>query len=732
MPESPTSAPTFTITAIPTNTPSPTITVTLTTTPTITVTLTTTPTPTIQLPALEGTSLPKRQASISKTNIEQLAYVARWGDGEFIDYSYDREMKKIIVVSGAKINCYDSDQETKIWSKESLVFKATLSNNGKLLAVVTPTGIELWNAENGDFIKSLYQAKSIICPTGCRNSYLLSNEISVEQLDFSPNDQLLGAQITGLQEDGNNNRALFWSMPLGEELPAIVGRSFNFSPDSSLVAVSVNNDTVNIIKTSDWELTLVLNSPKVHFSVEHHPLVFSPDNSLFTTAQWSSNEIFVWDMKNGQVIRKIGILSYRLIDFINSDEILIVDKSGNRFVNVYSGKQTKLPGEKSRFSFGTYTVFDRVLRFSDDKQYVAIGVIQDQSSLRNAIAHTIKEIQIWDLNQSTVVQTFMVGDVILMCRFSTDQALFSCVLGKKFIEWDVQTGQIIKEILLPVTQKSSNASLSPDGTLIQTDNDVIEIDSGKTIFSSPDCCLGFSPNNIPIKLVETDRTIKIVNAQTDETISIIETAPKTSTYYLSPSGSYLGIENGIHSNIKHNRIIKFWNINNGKLMSSIGGGDKRFVFSFSPDESLIAIGYPNRTAVNFPGSVVIQDVFGKLITKLEGVFVTGGLAFSSDNKFLAISGYENIAILEISDSRVIGTADTLLPCESLTFSPNSDLLFCGNEIGVIQVFSVPEMSTIHQFHAHSLSVTSLWLSPDGTLLGSGSSDGVTKLWAIWP
>lgn len=352
--------------------------------------------------------------------------------GKFIDSGYTPDMKKLIIGTTSSISYYDTELETVIWSKEtpivqgkimkvSNVFKVRISNSEKYLAVATPTGIEIWDANNGSVIRELEGLSRPISPT---RDFRSPDEIGIRKLVFSPDDKYLGVQVN----DGiatNDYSIYIWDIMLGELLPALSGESFSFSPDSSLAAISAEDrTTIRIYKVVDWSVLYTLTLPKAAFGIPT-ALIFSPNSSLFISAQdYGGTEIFVWSMANGEVIRKTPISSYRYLTFINDNLVGIADRSGNRMIDVNTGQQTKLPGELM-LSSGSYKVFDTIFDYSDNSEVIALGILRSRTDY--------EEIQIWDINQNKILLKLPIEDTIFTCQFSDDLNYLSCLLPRKFI-----------------------------------------------------------------------------------------------------------------------------------------------------------------------------------------------------------------------------------------------------------------------------------------------------------
>ena len=115
------------------------------------------------------------------------------------------------------------------------------------------------------------------------------------------------------------------------------------------------------------------------------------------------------------------------------------------------------------------------------------------------------------------------------------------------------------------------------------------------------------------------------------------------------------------------------------------------------------------------------------------------LVFSPDLKTLASCDWNTIFLWDLDTKTVRTTFKTEWGLSALAFSPNSKLLACGDDYGVVNLWKVTDkqqglagkiiqnLSTL-KLTKHREEIVALAFSPDGKMLLSGSKDGTVRAW----
>jgi WD40 repeat protein len=276
------------------------------------------------------------------------------------------------------------------------------------------------------------------------------------------------------------------------------------------------------------------------------------------------------------------------------------------------------------------------------------------------------------------------------------------------------------------------ASASADGTIkfwdVTTGKVISTLDKNKIKIHS----FSFIKDRL-LAFDSADGTIKFWNVTTGEVINTL-------------NKSEIGVKgvtfssNGQVASRSADNTIKLWDVTTGKVFNTLktdkhGGRGESIIFS--PDGQWLASVIGQWENSKDGAIVTIWNVTtGKAINtfKITSDGFIDSLSFSPNGQLLASAGEDQIIHLwDVATGKEIKTfTGHTNRISSVSFSANGQMLASTSWDTTIKFWDVATGEEIKTFTGHKTKLNSLSFSPNGNLLASGSLDGAIKLWDTSP
>lgn len=289
---------------------------------------------------------------------------------------------------------------TTLPEKEASLDAATVSPDGKNLAVGTRRGIHIWNIEEATLLgntSGLYTNYTSMALAGNGEWIAAGHELGIDILmraDGSLITQIKTAgpvQVVASAPNGElvagfagkeimvwkvNTGEMLWHKETDDEVDAMV-----FSPDGALIATSYNQRTdkmfalikarLSLWKSESGDLTEDWQGGEGLFSSGYTSLAFSTDGK-YIVGGLGSGDIEIWNLETKKIEKEVNIddeLAWSPVVAVSPDNLEFASGGMNRTVQTLG-----LPAGNAnkKMERGAHTV--TALAYSPDSQIIAVGL----------------------------------------------------------------------------------------------------------------------------------------------------------------------------------------------------------------------------------------------------------------------------------------------------------------------------------------------------------------------
>jgi RNA polymerase sigma factor (sigma-70 family) len=358
-----------------------------------------------------------------------------------------------------------------------------------------------------------------------------------------------------------------------------------------------------------------------------------------------------------------------------------------------------------------------------------------------ASASTTQTIRLWDAETGRELRRLTDTDegsrsgyFIHALAFSPDGKTLAFAGWDSTIRlWNVATGTVVRTLSGHEAQVDALA-YSPDGkTLLSAAGDATarlwDIATGKEVrqFRGHEGlvrCVAFAPDGQRIATGGVDNTARIWDAATGKELhQLTAHASRVAGIAFSPDGKMLATGSW-------DSTLRLWDANTAKeirVIRNVGGVQ---AVAFAPDGQSLALANGQK------GQVALWDLTGERDRPrwLGWQLRANGVAFSSDGKKLASSGFDNtVRVWQSATGKELGSAGAVGHAgwvTGVTFLPDQKGLVSVASDGQIIVWDATRGHEVRRLKGHSNGVWCLALSPDGQTLATGGHDQTVRLWEL--
>jgi WD40 repeat protein len=493
-----------------------------------------------------------------------------------------------------------------------------------------------------------------------------------------------------------------------------------------------------------------------------YAIAFSPRSKIMATGG-GFKVIRLWDLETNKEIHQLPLLgqpgahkgTIRALAF-SPDGKWLVSASEDRTIKVWDLQAKKerrsLKGHDDEVTCLTFLDDGRTLASGSGDRTIRLWDVEDgtfKGSLLTGGAVTSLAIsantlvsggddnlvRVWDLegNRERQVLKGHKGAVAFVALLDQGRTVLSCAADREIRRWDTATGNPRGERFHYPQGNGDAFAISHDGKKLASGGlnnriGILATETGQELNPTPGhqsgiLSLAVSADGKKVAAGSRDR-IRVWQADNGNHLADIS----TEAYCTGPlSELFLVFGRGDTLIAAYSQgDINFYDAKTGERKKGLKSpsGANVFCVTLSPDGKTLAVGYEKDGIRLLPTT----DEGTETTLKYAG-FVTN-LAFSPDNKWLAATGKDKIAVFALPGGQQKLTLGTPGSSSCVAFSPNGPILFSGGYDGLIRLWDLNTSKEIKQIEGTVGAILSLAVAADGQTLLTGGMDKSVRLWEV--
>ena len=495
-----------------------------------------------------------------------------------------------------------------------------------------------------------------------------------------------------------------------------------FSPDGRLLAAACASaywgKKEGIPAIQLWDI----DTEQLLFTVEKQTenieaLTFSPNGKILAGVE-ASSRIRLWDVESGTLLGTLKAAPSSKVLAFSPDSRLLATGGSEGIVQLWDVHVGSTSSALRRV-WNTALARRPIRTFEGDTGNTALNAIAFSPDGKKVVsANSDGIVRLWETDsgnqQFTLAQN--PGGISALAFNGINQSKLHDPSGKSnhtkganrtltsiglsnsqvFVSvWDIDTGdKISTDMIENGSKETSNAALSPDASLLVTENRI-----------------GFNEYTVQLWDTHTKRLLCVLGDHE-------ESGGFISQLVFSPDGKLFAASS------RKDNTIQIWDVPNRKTRCRLEGHTTHVYSSaFSPDnKTIITSGWTHK------------DVTIRVWDTMTGAELAtfpdqGAVAFAPDSNTFA--GGSHI----YSRNPTTGTYERMLQLEgmsdpptALTFSPDGSILVSGSRHGFIQLRDATTGKIISTLPGHTSYISVLAFSGDQATLATAGEDGTVLLW----